>query len=327
MRVGLDVFTIRDLGLDAYQMLDCAEQNGFEGVQFYGVRWLSESLDVGKLRDVRAYADSKNLYSYVSVSMVNPVTHAGGFDDLKRRIEDEIAAAAAADWRELHSAINGSTERYDHPVPWPVHVDQCVMLINSLRPALERHGARINMETHGEATFDVLNVIERTGTHLAGVCLDTANTLVNAEDPVLAAKRVAPYTHLTHTKDGVVAFCDEGVVRQGKPPGAGSVDFEAILPILGKYSPHLPLSIEDHKWLFTAKIFDEEWMSKNPEIGAYELGQFVKLAWQTQKKLMGGEMPPLDEYEAIPYAEQMEERLAFGRDYLNGLLEKLNLKG
>ncbi|NLP48815.1 MAG: hypothetical protein GX345_07750, partial [Clostridiales bacterium] len=98
-----------------------------------------------------------------------------------------------------------------------------------------------------------------------------------------------------------------------------------ILPVLGEYSPHLPLSIEDHKWLFTANIYDEEWISKNPDLTAYELGQFVKLAWDTQKKLDSGELMSIEEYEKKPYLEEMEERLIFGRDYLNGLLKKHNL--
>jgi len=327
MRVGIDVFTIRELNLDPYQTIDYTVEHGFEGVQFGGLRSLSKNLDYGELKNVRAYADEKNVYSHISVTAVNPVIFDGGIEPLKKQLETEIAAAAAGGWHELHSCINTAFERYEHPVPWPVHVRECVKLINLLRPTLEKYGSRINIETHGEATFDALRVIERTGDHLAGVCLDTANTLVNAEDPVLAAKRVAPYTHLTHTKDGIVTFCDEGIIRQGKPPGAGCVDFEAVLPILGQYNPGLPLSIEDHKWFFTAKIFDEEWISKNPELTPYELGQFVKLAWETQKKLTSGEMPSLEAYEATPYMDEMEERLSFGRDYLNKLLHKLQLYG
>jgi sugar phosphate isomerase/epimerase len=244
---------------------------------------------------------------------------------MKLRIEEEIAAAAACGWRELHSYINSATERYDHPVPWPVHVEQCIMLINALRPTLEKYGARINLETHGESTFDVIKVIECTGTHLTGVCLDTANTFVNAEDPVLAAKRVAPYTHLTHTKDGIITLCDEGIIRQGRPPGQGCVDFEKILPILGEYCPDLPLSIEDHKWFFTARIYDEAWIAKNPELTPYELGQFVQTAWKTHKRIQSGELPPLDEYEGIPYLDQMDERLSFGKKYLRDLLLRHNL--
>jgi len=324
MRVGIDHFTIRHLS--PYQAVDFAEKNSLEGIQFGGIRGISGSLDIGELKDFRAYADSKNLYTHVGVDIVNPVIK-NSFTDLKKCIEEEIAAAAACGWHELHSVINPGTERYDHPVPWMIHIDQCIRLINALRPTLEKYGSRINIETHGETTFDILKVIECTGMHLAGVCLDTANTLVNAEDPVLAAKRVAPYTHLTHTKDAIVAFCGEGIIRQGKPPGEGCVDFETIIPVLGKYCPDLPLSIEDHKWLFTAKIYDEEWIAKNPDLTPYELGQFVRLAYQTQQKIARGEIPALDEYEAAPYFEQMDQRLSFGRDYLNALLKKFSLYG
>ena len=327
MRIGIDVYTIRELNLDPYQVFDWVEKNKFEGAQFSNIRNLSETLDIGKLKDIRAYADAKNLYSHVSVTHVNPVMFKGSFDELKCRMEEEIAAAAACGWRELHSYINAGFERYEHDVPWPVHVEQCIMLINALRPTLEKYGARINLEDHGEATFDILRVIECTGTHLAGVCLDMANTLVNAEDPVLAAKRVAPYTHLTHTKDGIVTLCDEGIVRQGKPPGAGCVDFETILPILGKYCPGLPLSIEDHKGLFTARIYDEDWIAKNPELTPYELAQFVKLAWQGHQKIQKGEWPTIEEYETAPYLEEMDVRLTFGREYLSDLLKRHNLYG
>jgi len=327
MRVGLDTYTIRELKLSAYKMIDYAEQQRLEGVQFGDMREISETLDVGALKDARAYADSKGLYTYVSVTHANPVMFRGSFDELKQRIEREITVAAACGWHELRGVINIGMERYNHPTPWPTHVDQCIMLINALRPALEKYGSRINIETHGETTFDILKVIECTSPHLVGVCLDTANTLVNAEDPVLAVKRVAPYTHMTHTKDGIITFCDEGIVRQGKPPGEGCVDFEAILPILGKYCPQLPLSIEDHKGLFKMKIYDREWLDKNPDITVYELGQFIKLARQTHKRLESGDLPPVEEYEAVPYLEQMERRLSSGRDYLNGLLQKLDLRG
>ena len=56
------------------------------------------------------------------------------------------------------------------------------------------------------------------------------------------------------------------------------------------------------------------------------MGQFIKLAWEGQQKLFRGEIPPIDEYEAVPYLDQMEERLAAGRDYLKALLKRLNLR-
>lgn len=325
MRIGIDTFTIRDLKLDPYQTIDYLKNLGFEGVLYGGIRSISENLDTGNLRDIRDYADSRDMYSYVSVSVVNPVIYKDGFDKLKERITEEIKAAAAGNWHELHSIINVEMERYCHSVPWSMHINQCIKLINSLRPVLEKYGSRINIETHGETTFDVLKVIEATGEHLTGVCLDTANMLANAEDPVLAAKRVAPYTYLTHAKDGIVYFSENGISRQGKPPGQGNVDWEMVLSILGKYNPDLPLSIEDHKWLSEARVFNKDWIEKNPELTPYELGQFVKLAWKTQQKINLGEITAVDIYEATPYLDEMEGRIVSGQKYLRELLKKLNL--
>lgn len=327
MRVGIDVFTIRELNLSSYKALDYIKGLGFEGMQFGNIRSLSPTLDHGELRNLRNYADSNNLYTHVSLTCINPYIFDGGFGALRDRVKEEIIAAAACDWHELHTYINGGNERYEHLVPWDEHINAAIELINYLRPTLEKYNSRINIETHIETTFDILRVIENTGEHLTGVCLDTANTLVNAEHPSLAAKRVAPYTHLTHIKDGIVAFCDDGIVRQGKAPGAGNVDFTEILPILGEYNHNLPLSIEDHKWLFTANIYDKEWIDKNPDLTPFELGQFVRLAWETQKKLQNGEMPSIEDYEKKPYLEEMEKRLIFGRDHLNSILEKNNLHG
>jgi sugar phosphate isomerase/epimerase len=325
MRVGVDAFTIRELNLSPYGMLDYIKSMGFEGIQYGNIRSLSQNLDGGELRALRSYADENNLYTHISITCINPFIYKDGFDSLKECLEEEIKAASAGGWHELHTYINGGMERYEHPIPWDRHIDSAILMINRLRPTLERYGSRINIETHVETTFDILRVIEATGQHLTGVCLDTANTLVNAEDPVLAAKRVAPYIQLTHAKDAIVTFSDEGIIRQGKPPGMGNVDFEKILPILGEYCPDLPLSIEDHKWIFTANIFDEAWIQKNPDLTPYELGQFVKLAWDTHKKLDNGDIPSVEEYEKTPYLDELEERLIFGRDYLNGLIKRLGL--
>lgn len=325
MRVGLDTYTIRELELDPYQTIDYAKKLGMNGVQFGGLRGLSETLDREELLAIHQYAKSQGMYCHVSVTTANPVTSKDSFEVLKDKLTQEIRSASYAGWHELHSFMNTSNERYAHPVAWNKHVEGCIKLIHSLRPVLEEHSSRINLEPHGETTFDILKVIEEVGHDIVGVCLDTANTLVNAEDPVLAAKRVAPYTHLTHAKDGMVYFTESGLQRQGKPPGQGVVDWEQVLAVLGEYNPDLSLSIEDHKGLFQIKIYQKDWIDKNPDLTAYELAQVVKLAYQTEKKLANGEIPNVEEYEAIDYLDQMENRLQVGSQYLKGVIKKLML--
>ncbi len=52
----------------------------------------------------------------------------------------------------------------------------------------------------------------------------------------------------------------------------------------------------------------------------------IKLTWEVEQKLASGELPTVEAYEAIPYLEQMEERIASGAEHLRGILEKLQLQ-
>lgn len=315
MRVGIDAFALHPLKLDALGMLDWAAAHHFAGVQF---GYLGD--DPGHWREVRAEADRRGLYSHVSVASPNP--HLGRQDGpaLLATLTAQIERAAACGWHELHASLGGPDTRYRHAVPWPTHLADATALLGQLGPVLRACGSRIDLETHGEiTTFELVRLVEAVGPDTAGVCLDTANTLCFAEDPVAAARRVAPYTHLTHAKDGILYFCATGLMRQGRPPGQGQVDWPRLLPLLAAHEPDLPLSIEDHKWLFSADIFLPEWHAANPDLSREELARVVHLAWQTTARIAAGQLPAPDAYEAIPYADQLEERLTAGRAYLAGL--------
>ena len=328
MRVGLDGYTISRLKLDPFQTLDFVKAHDLDGIQFGGVRGFSGTLDAGRLKDIRAYADQLDLYSHVSVSTCNPYLVKATLDDHLNRLKAEIEASAACGWHELHTSLGGLTERYEHPVRWPQHLADATDLIRKLGPVLRAHGSRINLETHGDTTtFELVRLIEDAGPDIAGICLDTANVLCQAEDPVLAVWRAAPYTHLTHTKDAVAYFIDTGYRRQSLPPGQGALDWPTILPILAAHAPDLPLSIEDHKMLFDFHIFDSHWLSLHPDLTREELARVVRLVWQCQQRFLSGELPDPDAYERIPFEEELEARLCSGRDYLKGLIETLGLAG
>jgi sugar phosphate isomerase/epimerase len=327
LKVGLDTFTIRELELSPLEQLDFAKSHGFEGVQFDDIYQISPTLQGEQLREVRDYADRLGLYSHVSITYCNPHVHKELPDIVHERVCHEISVAAEAGWHELRSTLGGVDERYNHPVHWFRQLDDSEKFLRDLRPVLRDHASRINLETHGDSTTqELIRLIERVGPDVLGINLDTANVLVHAEDPVSAARRAAPYTHLTHAKDGILFFSENGLMRQGRPPGQGVVDWEQVLPALTQFSPDLPLSIEDHKWLFEIQIADRRWGDLHPDASAYEIGTLVKLAWGIQQRITAGDLPPVDEYEGVPYLEQMEDRIACGRDYLYAVLRKLGLR-
>ncbi len=119
-----------------------------------------------------------------------------------------------------------------------------VLLI--LAPIARDLGIHINMETHDEITsFEILRLIEATGTDVMGVVLDTANGLQRGEHPVWAARRLAPFVRQTHIKDAYVAHARKASISRHGRWAKGIVDFRAILPIVVAANPHLNLTIEN----------------------------------------------------------------------------------
>lgn len=327
MRVGVDTFTLRDMKLNPFQQLDFVHRFGLEGALFGGLRHLSPTLDGGELKALRARADELGLYSHVSLSVTcNPHLAGMPVGEQEQKIREDIAAAAACGWHELHGSMGGGSERYEHAVPWTQHLADTAGVIRRLGPVLRQHGSRINIETHGDcSTFELLRLIEATGADIAGICLDTANVLCQAEDPVRAARRAAPYVHLTHIKDAIGFFIPTGFRRQTFPPGRGALDWKQILPALAKYAPDLPLCIEDHKWFFDYAIFEPRWLSLHPDLTCEELMEVVRLIWQSEERIRHGDLPDPETSEKVPHIEEVETRLAFARDYLKATLAQLGL--
>ncbi len=327
MQVGLDTFSIRELKLSGTASLDWLKDHKFAGGLFGRLRSVSPELDPAELKEFRARADSFELYTEMSIGNCNPHQVRQPLDEYRKDVENQIELAAECGWYELHTAFGGGEERYRDAASWVDQLADAALFIRSLAPVLRAHESRINIETHGDGTtFELIRLIEDVGPDIAGICLDTANLLCHCENPNRAVRRAAPYVHMTHIKDGMITFTNSGYRRQSLPPGRGILDWRTILPALAEYEPNLRLSIEDHKWLFDFHVFDPHWLRLHPDLSVEEFASVLKIAWTCQQKMMRGELPDPETYNAIPYLEQLEDRLGSGRDYLNGMLDQLDLR-
>lgn len=316
MKVGLDAFTIREVSTDPIEQLKFAKKYGFDGVQFDEACYLGT--DISRLREITAFAKENGLYTHASVDVVNPLMHNIPAEDNAKMIAEEIKVYAQVGWHELRTRTGGLNERGLQ------HRAAAIEVIKMLRPTLKEYGSRINFENHGDCTtFELLLMIEQVGEDVMGINLDTANTMVHAEDPLLALKRCAPYVHTTHSKDGILFFTEKGITRQGRPAGSGVVQWDKILPVLYSQDKDLTLSIEDHKWLFEIEIFDETWIEDHPDLTAYELGQFIKKAWECSARILKGEIPDPYEFEKKPFADEMMDRIISAKNYLKSEIKKL----
>jgi sugar phosphate isomerase/epimerase len=308
MKVGLDLFSIRELEQTPAEKIDFAKARGFEGVQgSFGNLADPEALPA--IREIKEYAESQDMYLEVNCSLVNPFLKNINRDEHKNTIISQIRNGADLGWHDFYTSVGGPAARAV-PMDWEQQLQGIIEFMKELKPVLADCGSRINIEPKGcVSTFEAVRLVEAVGPDVMGICLDIANTLCFAENPVEAAKRCAPYTHMTHSKDAIVYFCEAGLRRQVKPAGEGVVDWEQIIPILGEYSPYLNLSIEDHKWLYDMECFDPEWPGHATGLTSSELGSVFGLAHKVEQKIGLGEIPDPDTYEEIPYTEQLEVRL------------------
>ncbi|TNM50209.1 sugar phosphate isomerase/epimerase [Nocardioides albidus] len=282
---------------DAAWLLEKAAKVGLEGVFFRSALELSPALDVGELRALREQADDLGLYLEVGAAKINPFAAPEapeirilGDGDYLLGIERIVAACAAAGIHEIWAATANykfdlagrlACDRYRTDVTWDDQLRATAKVMAQLAPVLRAHGSHLNIETHEEiTTFELVRLVEEGGPDAFGITFDTANVLIRGEDPVAAARRVAPYTRQTHVRDGALFFTDEGLCRVLAPCGQGVIDWPALLSAL-LAAPRRALSIEGimgRRFQLPIPLYDPLWHAGQPDMTTVEMAELVRLA-------------------------------------------------
>src|SRR3954451_13607301 len=327
----------------AIDSLTFAHEQGLEGVFFKGILDVSPTLDKGELREAKAHADSLGLYLEAGVGRVNPYNTAespavrklGGGDYRKAMImmieaNREIGCtelwAETATFKRDHDKYY-VFDRFRTDAPWEDQLAATAKFLSSLRPVLTDLGCRINVETHEEiSSFEVARLCETVGPDIVGCTFDTANVLARGEVPMESARRLAPYVHTTHIKDGILLFTDEGLAWQFRPIGQGVIDWDVMIDILAPYKPDLNLSLEDSNGVMGVQIYDPAWHAGHPDLTALELAQYVQLGKGCEDRIARGEILDPQAYLAIPMEEKQLPNAQASKAHLMAILEKRGLR-
>jgi sugar phosphate isomerase/epimerase len=109
--------------------------------------------------------------------------------------------------------------------------------LRQVAPFAERSGVRIAVENHADVSSKELKeLIWTVGSQWVGVCLDTTNNLFLGEEPLYAARELAPYVCSTRLNDCLVA---SALAPQTVTPlalGEGNVPLGEIIAILRQAS-------------------------------------------------------------------------------------------
>lgn len=334
MRVGLDVFTIRNITTDPVEQLRFAKENDLDGVQYNVIELLSPTLDIGEVGDIKSLADSMNLYVELGGVWVNPHRWKAPVEDSIETIKKKIRVCRSLGQNQIHALLGDPSDRACVSPPWGEQVEDSTALVRRIAPVLRDNGVRLVIENHGDVTTaELVRFVEDAGDDIVGICLDIGNLFLYAEDPVAAARRVAPFVGMTHAKDAVVYFVDDGLARQVRPAGSGSTPWEQVISVLAVHAPNLNLSIEDHREYphlpdgpehRLVPIYDEQWWNGIPDARPSELASLVHAARTADAGIRSGEIEPPSAY-AGSWETRGVARLRRASTHLKAVLARLNL--
>ena len=135
--------------------------------------------------------------------------------------------------------------------PHDVEVRNVITMLKKAAPVAEDHGVTLAIENHIDFTStEILQILEGVGSDYLKVNFDVGNSLRLFEDPVEAARNLAPYTVATHTKDIVARNDHTGSPLQrflfwpSCPAGEGLIDMLGVARELDKVGFEGSLAIE-----------------------------------------------------------------------------------
>jgi sugar phosphate isomerase/epimerase len=296
MPVGIDNYCLFPLNLAPIEVLQWAEKNGAQGVQFSGLtREVSAKLDESYLTDLAGYASERGLYLEWGGAQHVPFDMETWERKDLARINRKVAEEAAVLGVRIVRSCSGGLMRWNTENPrTEILLEEMAKSLKEQRQMLMDHDAVLAIETHFEfTTHELLRLFDRCDAvpdEYLGVCLDTMNLLTMLEDPDTATRRILPWVVSTHIKDGAVLLNREGLTTFPAEIGKGVIDLRKICSDLKLAHRDINFTIEDHGGKFLLPVFDERFLSEFPDLTVGEFAKILQLAVQAREAMDSGNL-------------------------------------
>jgi sugar phosphate isomerase/epimerase len=315
MRLGVDSFSLRFQGWDAFRFLDYAARLGLDVVQF-STREDLASHDAGYLQEVRSHAGRLGLQIEVGMGSIDRYasTFRPELGSGAAQLIDMCRAAAQVGSPVVRCFLGMQSDRRG-AVPIQEHIAECVRTLREAAPVARELGLKLAVENHGfgDLLADELRaLVEAAGPDVAAVTLDTGNPVFAAEDPVYSAEMLAPYVATTHFRDSAIWEHERGAEAQWTILGRGTVDLRGVLDVWEARCPGVAVNLETITGGPPRVIpyFDprSDFWQMYPDMPARSLARFIPLAREGTR----AGARPLDQLTAQPgphVAPEVAERL------------------
>jgi sugar phosphate isomerase/epimerase len=313
MKLGVDIYTIRDQGWNAFQILDYCAGIGLNLVHFSDLNAFA-STDEGYLAEVKAHADELDLALEVGMMSICPT--AAIFDASQGTAVEQttrmLHIASVLGSPILRCVLGSNADRHSQ-VPLKAHMQAAAETCQAVRGLATELGIKLALENHaGDMQgWELKSLIEQAGPECVGACIDSGNPLWVAEDPMVTLEHLAPYVVTSHVRDSAVYAHPKGAAVQWVAMGDGNVGIDAWVERYQALCPQAPLSLE----IITGGMpkllnyLEDEYWDAYPKARAGEFARFERLVRQGKPYLgtavtvaRAAEVP--EEYRAAQVAQQ-----------------------
>jgi 3-oxoisoapionate decarboxylase len=289
-RFGLDLWSVRSQGWNAFQYIDHGVEQKLSVVQFADQGQLG-GFDLDNARKVKEYADRKGILLEMGMESICP--SCGGRDPDSKRLEERVLRYVAVA-RVLGSPVLrcflGSARDRRGEVPMQRHIDSMLGLLRNVRSQVTDSGVKMAIENHsGDLQGrELAPIIEEAGKDWVGVVYDSGNPIWTIEDPLVALEHLAPYILTSHLRDSYVWLTEQGVAARWVVYGEGNTGAAAVVKRLRELCPQASVLLETitvrHNDL---PVKDPAFWKHYQDVPAHEFMRFYALAEK------GEPQPPL----------------------------------
>ncbi len=244
VRLGVDMFSLRDQNWTPIQQLEFAAKWKVKVVHFSEIRFLG-TLDPANLRRVRERADELGIDIEIGMRSICPTS--AMFDKAQGTAEEQIGRmvdAARIVRSPIVRAVLGSAA--DRRGGIERHIESMVGVLKAVRSRVMDAGVRIAIENHAGdmQARELKTLVEAAGRDFVGVCLDSGNPVWTIEDPHLTLDTLAPYVLTSHMRDSALWNTPQGAAVRWTRMGEGNMGMDRYLRTYLEKCPGRAVSLE-----------------------------------------------------------------------------------
>ncbi len=285
IKLGLDNYSVRDLGLKASQLIDYASQLQLDSLFITDLQAFS-SLDDGHMGDLQRKAKDRGIDLHLGTWSVCPTSTVfrKDFGDADQHLITGIRLAKALGSPVLRVILGAAADRKT-PGGIKARIADMVAVLKRARSRAVDAGVKIAVENHSGdmRASELLSLVQQAGPDFVGVNIDPGNAAWALEDPRDNLEILGKHVVTTSMRDSVLWPSPKGITVRWTAMGEGTVDFVDYFDRFESLCPGVPVHIETISGVTREfPIFDTDFWDLYPGVSARDLARFMKLAYRSQ---------------------------------------------